>query len=176
MNNRHSIRLKAMSEEHLGLVLSWRNHKEVRKYMYTQREILSHEHALWFEMASKDPLRNLLIFEIENTPLGFVSFTQKECRTIADWGFYLAPDVPKGTGSELGIAALNFSFHELGLHKLCGQVLGYNNRSIRFHLKLGFIKEGVLRQQHYDNLNYHDIHCFGILDSEWKSGENKNVR
>jgi UDP-4-amino-4,6-dideoxy-N-acetyl-beta-L-altrosamine N-acetyltransferase len=53
------------------------------------------------------------------------------------------------------------------LHKLCGQALAFNERSIRFHQNLGFRREGVLRQQHFDGEQYHDVVCFGLLASEW---------
>jgi len=34
-------------------------------------------------------------------------------------------------------------------------------------LRLGFQREGVLRQQHFDGQQYHDVVCFGLLANEW---------
>ena len=135
--------------------------------MYTQHEISLPEHALWFARVSQDPERHLLVFEIDKSPLGFINIHQIASGGIADWGFYAAPDAPKGTGRALGQAALHHAFETLALHKLCGQALAFNERSIRFHLNLGFQREGVLRQQHYDDQQYHDVVCFGLLASEW---------
>ena len=88
---------------------------------------------------------------------------------MADWGFYAAPDAPKGTGRQLGKAVQYYVFVQAGLHKLCGQALVYNERSIRFHQSLGFQQEGILREQHFDGQNYHDVVCFGLLASEWQA-------
>ena len=92
---------------------------------------------------------------------------------IADWGFYAAPDAPHGTGSALGHAVLQHAFQTLKLHKLCGQAIAFNERSIRFHLKLGFLKEGLFQKQHFDGNNYHDVWCFGLLANSWQAKHSK---
>ncbi|MCE1115137.1 MULTISPECIES: UDP-4-amino-4,6-dideoxy-N-acetyl-beta-L-altrosamine N-acetyltransferase [Pseudomonas] len=161
--------LRPMVDADLERVLMWRNHPEVRRYMYTQHEITLEEHARWFAKASRDSARHLLVFECDDTPLGFVSIHETGRGGVADWGFYASADAPQGTGRLLGQAALRYAFGEAKLHKLCGQVLDYNVRSIRFHERLGFSQEGVLRQQHYDGQRYHDVICLGLLLSEWQA-------
>ena len=166
LSTQQSVRPMAVSD--LERVLAWRNHPEVRRYMYTQHEITLEEHSRWFERATQDRSRHLLIFENDAVPLGFINIHQIATGGIADWGFYAAPDAPKGTGRQLGQAALRYAFTEAGLHKLCGQALAYNDKSIQFHLSLGFTQEGILRQQHFDGQHYHDVVCFGLLASEWQ--------
>lgn len=160
-------RVRPMDERDLEQVLSWRNHPEVRRYMYTQHEITLEEHTRWFVRASQDPVRHLLVFEIDATPFGFINIHQIANGGVADWGFYAAPDAPKGVGRALGKTALRYAFEAVGIHKLYGQILVYNERSIHFHQNLGFQREGVLRQQHFDGQQYHDVVCFGLLASEW---------
>lgn len=162
-----AVRLRAMREDDLERVLSWRNHPEVRRYMYSQHEIGLDEHRRWFERAAQDPARHLLVFEKDGLPRGFVNLSLIASGGIADWGFYVAPEAPKGTGRLLGRSALDYAFIEVGLHKVCGQALAYNERSIRFHRSLGFLEEGTLRDQHHDGQRYHDVVCFGLLAAEW---------
>lgn len=152
----------------LECVLAWRNHPDVRRYMYTQHEITRDEHQRWFDRALSNPKKHLLVFEMNHQPLGFVNFNEAENGGIADWGFYAAPDAPKGSGRQLGYAALNHAFAQLKLHKVCGQALAYNERSIQFHQSLGFQQEGVLRDQHFDSVRYHNAICFGLLRNEWQ--------
>ena len=83
-----------MADTDVERVLAWRNHLEVRRYMYTQHEITLDEHQRWFERTRQDPRKHLLIFEADNQALGFVSFSEHESNGIADWGFYVAPDAP----------------------------------------------------------------------------------
>lgn len=161
-------RIRSMTEGDIDQVLIWRNHPDVRRYMYTQHEITMEEHQRWFEGASKDRGKHLLIFEADSIPWGFIQFSQMDSRAIADWGFYAAPEAPKGYGRRLGLAALVYAFEHLQLHKVCGQVLAFNEPSIRFHRALGFHQEGRLREQHFDGQQYHDVLCFGLLQSEWQ--------
>lgn len=135
--------------------------------MLTQHEISVDEHMKWFERSSQDPTRKLFIFETNNIPVGFVHFSNVMPRSIADWGFFAAPSAKKGTGTLLGMTALEVAFEELGVHKVCGQALGFNVASIRLHRRLGFKQEGLLRDQHKIDAAYHDLLCFGLLHDEW---------
>ncbi|MCL2875149.1 MAG: UDP-4-amino-4,6-dideoxy-N-acetyl-beta-L-altrosamine N-acetyltransferase [Betaproteobacteria bacterium] len=160
--------LRPLKSDDLERVLCWRNHPEVRRYMYTQHEIGLDEHTRWFERVSQDPDRQLLVFELAGEPLGFVNLHQIVLG-IVEWGFYVAPDASKGTGRLLGLTTLFYVFNHEKFHKICGQTIGYNERAIRFHRCLGFKLEGTLRKQHYDGQQYHDVVYFGMLADEWLS-------
>lgn len=159
--------IRPLTIEDLPLVLSWRNHPNVRQFMITQHEITLGEHSQWFAKCSQDPSRRLLMVEELGIPIGYVQFSGVVTGGVADWGFYARPDAPKGTGRKLGATALNHAFNALQLHKVCGQALAFNNGSIAFHERLGFVKEGVLRDQHRIDGTYHDLICFGLLKHEW---------
>ena len=141
-----------MSQSDLEIVLKWRNHESIRRFMYTQHEIQMDEHSLWFKRVSVDPKQHLLIYQMDFKPLGFIRIQEISAGGIASWGFYAAPETPPGTGSALGYAALEYAFQKLKLHKLCGQAIAFNKRSIRFHMKIGFTKEGILKQQYFVQL------------------------
>ena len=163
-------RLRPLAEADLARVRAWRNAPEVRLHMFTTHEIGAEEHQRWFERHHADPTRRLLVFEAGGTPQGFVHFSGVAPGGVADWGFYAAPEAPRGTGRALGEAALDHAFGVEALHKVCGQALADNAASIRFHRQLGFREEGVLRRQHRDATGrYHDIHCFGLLQPEWRA-------
>ncbi|NRP60357.1 UDP-4-amino-4,6-dideoxy-N-acetyl-beta-L-altrosamine N-acetyltransferase [Marinobacterium sp. xm-d-564] len=161
-------RLRQMVEDDLEQVLEWRNHPEVRINMYSTHEIRLDEHRGWFANASNNPAVALLIYVQDGKSQGFVNITRTRSVEVADWGFYLSPDAPKGSGSSLGKLALNYAFAQLNLHKVCGQALGFNTRSIAFHKRLGFTEEGCLREHHFDGIQFHDVLCFGLLSAEWR--------
>lgn len=160
--------LRPLTEDDLALVLAWRNHSEVRRYMYSRHEIDADEHRRWFAQCQGQPGRHLLIFEEEGRATGFVNFSPSRFAGSADWGFYAAPDAARGTGRRLGAAAMTLAFGRLGLHKVCGEALAGNERSIRLHEALGFQREGMLRDQYFDGAAYHSIVCFGLLGREWR--------
>lgn len=168
MSNESSCSLRPMQNSDLDLILTWRNHPEVRRYMYTRHIIGQEEHQGWFDRAHSDPYKHPLVFEIGGQPRGFVNVTvvDKVARR-AEWGFYLAPEAPSGSGRRLGEQALAYVFRDLQLHKLCGEALTYNERSVRFHERLGFRQEARLRDHHFDGIRYHDVIGFGLLAAEW---------
>lgn len=161
-------RVRPMTADDLALVLEWRNHPNIRRFMLTQHEIATEEHRHWFDIVSKDNSRKQLLFEDgAGVPLGYVQLIGANDGGIADWGFYMAPNAAKGTGRRMGKVTLAFAFQEIGLHKVCGQALDFNTASLRFHRRLGFQQEGVLREQHRIANDYYDLICFGLLQSEW---------
>ncbi len=163
--------LRPMTAADLLSVLELRNHTEIRRYMLTQHEISIEEHTSWFNRASQNEGIELLVLEIDKKCCGFVQFKQTNYRGVVDWGFYVAPDAPKGTGRKLGLAALTHAFKKENLHKICGQALHWNRPSIEFHKSLGFVQEGILRDQHFDGSVYHDLICFGMRKCEWVAKE-----
>lgn len=160
--------LRPIKDGDLPLVLEWRNHPSVREYMYTRDVITVKEHLAWYKSACGDPSRDLLLFEISGTPMGFVQFTRWHQIDVAEWGFYTSPGAQKGTGRRLGRASLLYAFEVLNLRKLCGQAISNNARSIALHQSLGFRKEGQLREHYYDGTSYLDILLFGLCLRQWK--------
>jgi len=160
--------IRSMTEGDLPMVLTWRNHPEVRRFMLTQHEISLPEHTQWFHRAVQDSTRRLLIVQELDNPIGYVQFSGVEPGGVADWGFYARPDAAKGQGQKIGTSALDFAFAHLKLHKVCGQAIASNQASIRFHERLGFKREAELRDQKRINGEYHTLIGFGLLVHEWK--------
>lgn len=157
-----------MEASDLEMVLRWRNHEKVRRFMFTRQEISLEEHRAWFHRESADPRNSLMIFEEEEVPRGFVKLRLMEGLRSAEWGFYSAPGTQSGTGHRLGKAALRHAFTVVRVHKVCGQAIACNEGSIRLHERLGFKREGVLREQYHDGKTYRDVVCFGLLNGEWE--------
>ena len=74
----------------------------------------------------------------------------------------------KGYGTEAAALIIRYGFEQLNLHRINSSVIGFNERSIRMHRKLGFLEEGTQREGIYKNGRYHDHLLFGLLRSEWE--------
>ncbi len=166
---------RRMSKNDLEYVLSWRNDPDIRRFMLSQHEITLAEHRDWFDRASRDQSRALLVIEEHGKPRGCVIFSGVEKNATSDWSFYSAPGSPAGSGTRVCATALDFAFGDLRLHKVAGHVLDFNHASIRIHQRLGFTQEGTLREQRLINGTYHDLFCFGVLSSEWLA-HNKSMK
>ncbi|MGO0790216.1 UDP-4-amino-4,6-dideoxy-N-acetyl-beta-L-altrosamine N-acetyltransferase [Herbaspirillum seropedicae] len=161
--------LRSLTEEDLLPVLSWRNAPEVRKHMYSSNEIGEKEHREWFKRIQDDKTVHWYIHEdAAGRADGVAYFTQhSSIKRSAFWGFYMSPEARPGMGTALGIDSLDLAFSKLNLHKLNSEVLASNGRSLRFHEKLGFQKEGLFRDFHFNGEHYVDVVRFGMLAREW---------
>jgi UDP-4-amino-4,6-dideoxy-N-acetyl-beta-L-altrosamine N-acetyltransferase len=161
--------LYSLTDADLELILPWRNVPAVRRAMYSHHEISLDEHRAWFARLQQDRGRRWYLYrDAADVPQGVVYFTEIDPgQATAFWGFYARPEAPSGTGLRILVDALDVAFGELGLHKLNGEVLADNERSIHLHTKVGFIEEGRFRQQHFDGETRIDVVRLSLLAGEW---------
>lgn len=163
--------IRRLSVHDLTLVRQWRNHPDVRSYMFNRQVINAIEHQQWFLDKSKDSSQHLLIYEDQGKPQGFLSFFIKE-DLEADWGFYKAPDAERGTGKSLGKLGLDYAFKKIGIRKITAQVIDFNLASLKFHEQLGFSKNRIVQSEYYADNKQHNVHHFDISAEAWMSKEN----
>ena len=114
------------------------------------------------------------MFVIENNDkkaAGFiVTFDCDQRMGSFKYGLFLLEEFKgKGYGSEAVKIMLNYYFNELRYNKVNVYIYDYNKPSIKFHEKLGFKKEGRLRQMAYSNGKYHDTIVYGMLKDEFNT-------
>jgi len=83
----------------------------------------------------------------------------------AHWG--------KGYMNEALKALLTYAFEELGLHRIEADVDPRNSASIRTIERLGFQREGYLRERWQVNGEIQDTVFYGLLRPEWEARKNR---
>lgn len=76
------------------------------------------------------------------------------------WGKHYASDALR--------CVLEWLFFELNIHRVTLETYGTNKRAITFFEKMGFQREGILREAHFQGGTYHDIISFGLLKKEFR--------
>lgn len=129
------------------------------------------EARLWGNLAE-----NMLSFKIEwkGAQAGEISlhnmkwFNRKGMLTIFIY--------PEFQGKGIGLASMrmliDFSFRVMNLYRLEAEIVEGNEASLRLIEKLGFTREGTLRQAKYLNGRFFDIYVYGLVRPEW---ENFNI-
>lgn len=74
----------------------------------------------------------------------------------------------KGYGTETTFLVARYAFDTLNLNRLWLHVYDSNPAGIRCYEKVGFKREGVLRQDHFGEGRYADTIVMGLLRDEWK--------
>lgn len=140
MNFNNKTRLEKMNESDLKMVLKWRNQDCIRKYMFNNEIIAFNDHRKWFDHLIGDPLKKVGIFYLNDSPCGFLQINVLFGHSC-EWGFYIGDQTaPKGAGTVLGYLALNYIFDTLHMSRVNAEIIGFNKRSISYHIKFGFSK------------------------------------
>jgi RimJ/RimL family protein N-acetyltransferase len=77
----------------------------------------------------------------------------------------------RGIGKAVSVAAIDYAFRELNLHKVFLEMVASNERSVRLYEKLGFRREGILRDDQFRDGRYVDNILMSILEDEWRSAK-----
>jgi RimJ/RimL family protein N-acetyltransferase len=73
----------------------------------------------------------------------------------------------KGYGSEAVRLLVGWAFSTANINRVALEVLTFNERARRCYERLGFQKEGILRQRHFCDGKFHDSIAMAILREEW---------
>lgn len=125
-----------------------------------------------YEQRIANPERDLtmLAIQFEDRIVGFVQLAAidtYEKRALVGlvigekklWG--------QGIGSTALRLLLDYAFTVRGLERIAAEVYGFNQRSMRLMERVGFQKEGVLRQYEIHNGVRQDMHVYGMLKPEF---------
>lgn len=170
-----SYRLRRVREADLETIRHWRMLPEVTRYMYTDPQLTREDQQAWFSRISRSERDQVWVIESlgddgNGHPLGLLSLSEIDLvNRRCNWAYYLGDVNARGTGLakplELSICA--YVFEQLGLNKLCCEVLASNDRVVALHEKFGARVEGVLRQHICKNGEYLDVVRMGLLRADW---------
>ena len=113
------------------------------------------------DSASDDlaPLGEVLLFDIDTD-------NRNAWFRIAMFGM---GQVNKGYGTEAMRMILRYGFETLNLHRIALEVYAFNPRAIHVYEKVGFQREGVLRDLLFYDGAFHDAIGMAILEDDWRA-------
>lgn len=85
-------------------------------------------------------------------------------------GISLAPDARgKGWGTDAVRLLLRYAFLDRGLHRVQLEALASNAQALASYRRVGFVQEGLLRQDAFVLGRFEDQVVMGVLAEEWRS-------
>jgi RimJ/RimL family protein N-acetyltransferase len=110
--------------------------------------------------------------DADGSLLGTVTLMPAGDQPRAELGYILASaHWGRGYGGEAQRRAIAFAFEDLGLHRLEADTHPANESSLRSLERLGFRREGVLRERWLVGAERSDSAILGLLAREWRSRE-----
>lgn len=129
-------------------------------------------------LQSKEAIVLTIIEKETSHPVGQTAFFRIDYISRAAI-FYLAILDPaywsKGLGAEATQLMVNYAFKTLNLNRIQLHVCAENVPALKIYQRVGFTKEGVLRQAMFRNGNYVDFWVMAILRSDWLALQNSII-
>ncbi len=122
----------------------------------------------------REGFRWIITLKGDDRPIGTLGYYKwNRSRSYqAEMGYDLAKEHwGKGIMTEAMEAVVNFGFRRMKLNRIEVYIMPRNKRSIRMIKRLGFKREGLLRQRYFDEFgNFTDDILFSMLRDDWVAG------
>lgn len=162
-----NIRLREIKISDTQLMLKWRNSKAVKINLFSQEELTEQQHLWWLEnkVATGECLQYIIELVEPCLPIGTVFIKNIDtANNKGEFGIFIGDDFARGKG--YGTIAtrliLKHSFEVLKLNRVYLSVLDNNKSAVRSYEKVGFKKEGLLRQDYIREGMKYDVVIMGI--------------
>jgi UDP-4-amino-4,6-dideoxy-N-acetyl-beta-L-altrosamine N-acetyltransferase len=164
-----------LDKEEKEMIWIWRNHDNVRKWMYSS-ELIPWENHLKFVTSLKQRTDCYYWLVSKNEqPYGVVNITDiDEEKRIAEIGLYRNPSLQdNGGGLDFYFTYFDFLFFSIGFETLKAGMSPYNSIAILLNSFLGF-KYTAVKTDSKGNLFYEAICTKKDIEKEW--GTKNNLR
>jgi len=160
------------AETDLERCLQWINDEELQARIGRRHPMSRTMEREWFESQYKshDQLNLAIVLKDADRHIGNCGFHRIDhVNRNAEFGTLIAERDAwgHGYGPEAANLLLKYGFDELGLHRVALNVFSFNEQAQRVYEKLGFVREGVLRESYFRTGTFHDTLVMSILREEW---------
>lgn len=172
------VRLRPIERDDLPRYVEWFGDPKVRRHLLVWLPFSLAQEERWFENLQGRLERQedvlLAIDTIDGVHIGNVGLHAIDWKNrSAELGITIGEKSywGQGYGTDAVRAMLNLAFREMNLHRVFLRVDADNARGIRCYEKVGFQREGTLREVGFRESEYFDQHMMSILESEFETNE-----
>ncbi len=170
--NNKKVELKLVTEEHLELLMNWRNSEVVSKSLFTSTHLTMEDQLKWYERYKNDKTQIRWIIYSDGKPIGTTYLTDidhvnKRCES----GWFIPDKEDRDMNMALTIRwnVFDYVFDTLGFHRQYGYILAENKGVVRFLRVGGFDIEGTMKDHVFKDGKFQDVVVAGITKDVWYS-------
>ncbi len=171
-----SIHLRPLCEQDVDNIMTWVNEPAVvgNFATFSGAPMTREDELGWVRRTLAQPSERVwsVFADADGRYLGQVGLHQIHARSrVGRLAVVIATrgEMGKGYGSAAISRVLDHAFGELGLHKVWLMVFSHNTRSRGIYQRLGFVEEGVLREEYFHDGQWHDMVRMSMLSREWRA-------
>ena len=137
MENIQLLNFIDLKPEEKEMILKWRNHPEIRMWMYNQDEIKLEEHLNFIESLKSRKDKLYFLVKKEEEFIGVIDFTQLVEKKSVHMGIYSNPNL-KGNGKILLNKIIDYSFNNLKVERIFSEGLMENEKAYILYKSFNF--------------------------------------
>lgn len=150
------INFTKLSLDEKKLILSWRNHPSIKKWMYSQENIKLKTHLSFINRLSLEVDKLYFLVKEDNENIGVIDFVNITSSSV-DMGIYGNPSL-KGKGTILLNEIVKYSFDILKVKKINAEVFSENQRAHDLYKRFSF--SDISKKM----VNEREVICMELID------------
>ena len=166
------LKFLKIQEEHLELILNWRTHPDVTRYMYTDLEYNLENQKKWHQKLLTDDSSKYWIISYQDRPIGVIYLTDIDANNKhCTWGYYIGEASCRSLGGIIPPYLFNYIFHEMKFSKIIAEVMDGNQNVVKLHELFGYRLVGRYENHICKYGKDHDVFVYELLDSIWSASK-----
>ncbi|NOQ32559.1 MAG: UDP-2,4-diacetamido-2,4,6-trideoxy-beta-L-altropyranose hydrolase [Helicobacteraceae bacterium] len=138
------------------MVLGWRNHQNICKWMFNQETISLDDHLSYIESLEDREDRSYFLVKKSSQAIGVIDFTNIDHKNKkTEFGVYTNP-ILKGVGDILMESIIDYAFNSLKVKTLISEVFENNIPAINLYKRYNF-KDVEIKQVNNTNVIYMEL-------------------
>lgn len=150
--------------------VEWINNSENNQFLHYDIPLSVEKTERWFDSHIGDDTRYDAVIEADGVPVGTIGLLSID-RKNSKAEYYIAMGEAaykgKGVAKDASRLILSFGFEELGLNRIYLFTEAGNTSAQKLFERLGFVREGVIRQDIRSHGRYVDRIAYGFLREDW---------
>lgn len=166
-----TVQLRPLSEDDAALVVAWRSQLDVHSQLFAAEPPTLEAHRAWFGRYAEARDREEYVIIDGDRPVGTIGLSHIDrANRRAEYGVLIGDPLARGRGvaRAASVLVLDRAFGPLALNRVFLHVFSDNPAAIALYARLGFKREGVLRQHVVKDGAARDVVAMGILAGEMK--------
>ncbi len=172
------VRLRPIERDDLPRYVEWFGDPEIRRHLLIYLPFSLAQEERWFEnllrRLERQEIVLMAIETAEGVHIGNVGLETIDWKNRhAEMGIMIGEKAywNQGYGADAIRTLLGLAFREMGLHRVFLRVDADNGRGIHCYEKVGFQREGIMREMVFKEGAYGDQYLMSILESEFETNE-----
>ena len=167
-----SILLREVKYSDAQTILDWRNCPDVGKYFDNSdgKKRTLDDQKKFLDYYYKTESDHYFIAELKKSkaPVGTVAiYNHDPYASKAHWGRVIVDPKFRFFALEMSFLSIRYGFENLKLNKLTGDVQTENSGALKFDYALGFEKEGLLKESHWNGTKNDDVILLAMFKDQY---------